>query len=263
MLRIRSRGSLSFADDVAEVTLREPAHDIAPTPSALAAGLTSATVGHELRAALGIARPTLSAGRSRPCHEARFPVRTCVRRPVATLEVGCPTTCLSRTNGGAEVVLLLDARKMTQDGLKRHETAVAELERQRRATAKALGGLGRATTSGVRRGEEAVCRCVWADQACESQSARGPTDNRNERSASSGRSEELSFSTVDGLEAIVAAGGAGATSGAVAFGAAGALATASTGMAIVALSGAAGTNLDYRFDNSIEGLGAGQRAGNV
>jgi hypothetical protein len=145
MLRIRSRGSLSFADDnVAEVTLREPAQDIAPTPSALAAGLTSATVGHELRAALGIAPPTLSAGRSRPCHEARFPVRTCVRRPVATLEVGCPTTCLSRTNGGAEVVLLLDALKMTQDGLKRHETAVAELERQRRATAKALGGLGRA-----------------------------------------------------------------------------------------------------------------------
>ena len=50
------------------------------------------------------------------------------------------------------------------------------------------------------------------------------------------------FKVIDGVKTLIASGGAGAVSGAVAFGVVGALASASTGTAISALSGAAATN---------------------
>ena len=52
----------------------------------------------------------------------------------------------------------------------------------------------------------------------------------------------VDFKLIDGLKMLLAGGGAGAASGAIAFGAVGALAAASTGTAISSLAGVAATN---------------------
>lgn len=53
---------------------------------------------------------------------------------------------------------------------------------------------------------------------------------------------ETNFQFIDGVKTLIASGGAGAVGGAVAFGAVGVLASASTGTAISSLAGAAATN---------------------
>ena len=76
---------------------------------------------------------------------------------------------------------------------------------------------------------------------------------------------ETNFQIVDGVKTLIASGGAGAISGAVAFGAVGMFASASTGTAISALSGAAATNATIAWlgGGSLAAGGGGMALGAV
>jgi hypothetical protein len=139
-------------------------------------------------------------------------------------------------------MLLLDARRITEAAQKRHEAAVTKLERRRKATAKALEGLGRAQVlvydREMRRFAAAFGQIKDADlSALADQRVTGVAE-----ALPASEVRHIAFSAVDGLKAAIAAGGAGAATGAMAFGAAGTLATASTGTAIGTLGGVAAYN---------------------
>lgn len=74
---------------------------------------------------------------------------------------------------------------------------------------------------------------------------------------------ETNFKMIDGVKTLISSGGAGAVSGAVAFGAVGMFASASTGTAISALSGAAATNatLAWLGGGSLAAGGGGMALG--
>lgn len=73
------------------------------------------------------------------------------------------------------------------------------------------------------------------------------SDSLSHQVLSSINIRETNFQIIDGVKALIAGGGAGAVSGAVTFGAVGLFASASTGTAISALSGAAATNATLAF----------------
>lgn len=145
-----------------------------------------------------------------------------------------------------------------------YEKAVARAEAQRDSASTALEKLGRARLKvydgDMRRFVRAFERVKHVDfSPLRSGDALGPEE------LPVGELQAISFGTVDALKTTVAAGGAGAASGAIAFGAAGALATASTGTAISTLSGAAAFNatLAWFGGGALAAGGGGMAAGAV